>query len=285
MSIRLRRFQSPAIFGAAGGGGSSYSGPGDVNALGNFWALRAYSNAYALRTAAAIDIVDSGGANAATINVLTTGALDSSTLSSWITAHGTASVAKIYDQVSTKHLTQGTVANMPTINMTGINSKPVMIFNGTSQCLSNSSGSTISDPFGALAVAKSTNNGAQQDVFADDGTLLQIGANSGGTHSNTMFAYGGASVSAAATDGVAHSLIINYDTTGSGLQLVQIDNVQTGGTIGSLGTGTGKWSIGQILGSNFWKGAIAEVGLGASGVNLGSYLAAYYADQHAYWNV
>jgi hypothetical protein len=98
---------------------AAYSGPGDIASIGTpigFWGFRAVTATKASGAPfAAIDVQPPGGGTATPINILTTGAIDSSTLSSYIGANGGAICSKIYDQIGSNHFTQSTVANMPNV--------------------------------------------------------------------------------------------------------------------------------------------------------------------------
>lgn len=153
------------IQGSQAGGGGAYTGPGDITAF-TFWCgLRAYSAATA--GTAAIRIVDSSGLNPTDINTLANGTLDSSTLATWIGAHGTASVTKWYDKVSTNDLVQATVANMPVITANALNTSYGITFTAasTTQLISGST-VTASQPVSAVTVVQPTNTTGAKDFFS-----------------------------------------------------------------------------------------------------------------------
>lgn len=114
---------------------SSYIGPGDVISGAYAWyGLRAYNAAYATGSNPALDIVDQAGANALTVNILSTGRLDVASISSWVTANSvtTIKVTRMYDQSgNSRHLNQSTLTNMPVLNLTGFGSLPAIVVDGT----------------------------------------------------------------------------------------------------------------------------------------------------------
>lgn len=126
---------------------ASYTGPGDIVSGAFAWyGLRGYNAAY---TGHAIRIVDSGGSNATDIDILSGGSLDTATLTTWIGTHGTASVTKVYDQSgNSRDMSNATVAQMPTLNTTGVLS--LIAGNGTFPASANV---TLSQAFSGSFVA------------------------------------------------------------------------------------------------------------------------------------
>lgn len=153
-----------------------YQGPGDIVSGATAWgsSARAYTAAYAASSGALMDIVDSSGANQTTINVLTTGFCDTTTLAAWVVAHGTASVKKLYDQTGNgNHWTQATVAFMPTITENALNSLPGMTSVSASFTILATANITVAQPQSYSTVFKVTTSGA--GGFIGPSTFYAIG--------------------------------------------------------------------------------------------------------------
>lgn len=108
---------------------SAYTGPGDIVSGAATWAspARAYTAAFAATAGSIMDLQDQAGANPITINVLTTGFVDVTAISNWVSANSvsTIKVTKLYDQTgNANHWTQATLANMPTLTLSALNSLP-----------------------------------------------------------------------------------------------------------------------------------------------------------------
>jgi hypothetical protein len=236
---------------------------------------------------AAIDIVDSGNANAATINTLANGKLDEATLATWITAHGTASIKKIYDQTGgAKHLAQATVANMPTIIQSALGSLSCMSFvRASSQQLSVTSNYTISQPMTYSVVANRTgstssqmcllgNSNSQSEILFTTAATIDIYSTPGG---------GGVGMSPF-TGGVADATWLAVNALLNGASSSAYVN---GTNNGSLGAGTvavsptNVTSMGDDLSGNFLDGRMTEAGLWAA--DKSSNFVALNSNQRTYW--
>lgn len=239
-----------------------YVGPGDIfsGAIG-WWGLRGYSAAYSTGLNPAIRVVDSGGANAQDILVLSNGALDVATLTSWIGTHGTASVTTIYDQTATgRNLTQATVANMPTIGMTsGPASLPAFVYNG-SAWIRHLGGLTQAQPFVYAGIVNNTNSPANQKFVCDDNINISWGVDSitGGLWNVFAGSTGTFSASAATW----HSGIIVYDDAGSGSTSKVDTAAPASNTFGTNNFGASDTYLGSFDNtSNFLVGFIYEMGI------------------------
>src|SRR5215475_3444521 len=98
----------------------AYQGPGDIKsgALG-FWGMRALSAAKAATAPfACFDLYTSGGSFIQTINILSNGAVDYTTLSGLLSSNPGALCGKLYDQcVAANHLVAPSTATMPTVKL------------------------------------------------------------------------------------------------------------------------------------------------------------------------
>jgi hypothetical protein len=177
--------------GTAHTASAGYTGIGDVTPSPlACHGLRAYNAAYATGSNPALDIVDQAGANGLTVNILSTGALDVASVSTWVTANSVSSikVKQIYDQVGTRHLKTagagGTLAQMPTLVLSGFTGttgpQPVVRFSDTNpQSMDAASSLAQAAPFTTYAVAKRTSGTGTDAVYGGTvvGTVLFTSAN------------------------------------------------------------------------------------------------------------
>lgn len=185
--------------------GGSFTGIGDVTSGALVYhGLRAYNAAYATGSNPAIDIVDQAGANGLTVNILSTGALDTASISTWVTANSvsTIKVKQIYDQIGTRHLITpgagGTLAQMPTLVLSGFGAKPVVRFSDTNpQNMDAASSLGQAEPFSVYTVAKRTSGTSGPDVIYGGtipGTILFSGANTAALFNGAAIDFGSGSV-------------------------------------------------------------------------------------------
>lgn len=274
-----RMLSGKGFFHSAGGGG--YTGPGDIVSGAFFWGgARAYSAAYAASVGAAYDIVDSGGANAATINVTTAGDLDVSALTTWIGLHGTAFISREYDQTgNSNHIDQPTQANRPQLTPSVISGKPCAVFDGSSSYIwSSTYGATHNQPVYLSAVYKRT--------FTSNFSAILLDANNTSGMLTPNFAdfaggYCGTLASAAATDGVFHAVQMFANSAASSLY---VDGTLTGSLDFStrpIPTAGNRIAKGVDTSARWHSGPIAEGGIWDG--DQTSHNAALDANQRAYW--
>lgn len=242
-----------------GGPGSPYQGPGDIVSGALLWGscARAYSAAYAASRSAAIDVVDQAGANTATINVLPSGKIDLKAISAWVNAHAvtTIKVTKLYDQSgSGNHLTQATLANMPTLTLNALNGLPGMTFSGGAGVLT-SPNITQAQPLTFTAVAKNI-SGASTPIEAGGAAVGMLY-----TGTNGASAVGGATLTATAADGGFHSLQAVLNGASSAMV---VDGTATSGTAGATGISVTPLRIGRTSGGTSLTGIVFEVGAWSS---------------------
>lgn len=248
---------------AIGGGG--YTGPGDINGPAIFWGgLRAFSAAYAASLGPAVDIVDTSNANPATINVTAAGDLDITTLNAWIALHGTAVVAKLYDQSGNgNHFTNTSGASTkPKLfpgSVTGLNSsRPALNFKGstgTGSTFLQNAGFAVSQTFSYSWVGERNGYGGAAGPVITEGTTGNFFGwdNSSGRVGMSF----GAGVAALATESAWHSV--------QGLVNAGSSDFYMDGTLSSVNPGTGGFAgtnsltMGQLFGisPNF----IQEIGI------------------------
>lgn len=279
MRVRHGRFGQIAVYGKAAGGGGGYTGPGDIVSFFGWWGLRAYSAAAAAAAGPCIDILDQAGANAITIHLLTNGKLDTASISAWVTTHSvtTICVTKLYDQASTNHMTQATLANMPTLNITGGpgGNTPALIFVGSSSQTLAALSSNQAQPVSLSAVAERTG------AFTSFGTVISYGGTSDfgfNSATNTAYIYAGAVVTATATDSAWHAMqgLLNGATSA-----IYIDGTNTGSlSAGTTATGGGNTTIGVGLGGHL-TGSASEFGVVAGDASAN--FSAVNGNQHAFW--
>ena len=263
------------------GSSPSYTGPADIVSGATVWGgLRAYNAAYATGSNAALDLHnDSTGAFVATINILSTGALDVATAATVI-AGGASKIGKLYDQSGTgNHATQATLANMPTLVLNAHNTTlPVMRFDrSASQRLTTPSITAATQPYSISAVAKRTGD------FTSYNTIL--GCNNGLYFNNTannVLLYGG----------ILTGLVAATDSTMHGIQAVingasSIGNIDGSGTTvdaGTDATASAAWEVGANgSGGSGLTGDICECGLWKALAFSGANNTALFNNQDAYW--
>jgi len=261
---------------------ASYSGPGDIVAGALAWyGLRAYSAAQCTGSVAAIRIVKaSDGTAAQNINILTTGALDVAT----IAALGYAvKVTTWYDQSGAgRHLTNATLATMPTLNLTGLGSLPALQF------IDGTDGQTLSYAAGMGAQAQPNSFSLIfRRVAANNyqGYLLDSASNGvmANNVANSMLFYNGSGLAVVpATDGAFHAAQLIADHAGAG----SYGYVDGTNTALNLGATTG-WAAGEIrIGANGARSTpqmtLAEVGIWHSAFSAGN-SSAMNSNQHTYW--
>ena len=212
---------------AIGGGG--YAGPGNIVSGAITWGspARSYSAAFAAGGTAIMDIVDSGGINPATINILATGFVDLVTLNAWIVAHGTASVAKLYDQTGNgNHFTATPVANMPTLTQSALNGLPGLTAAGA--VLLTTGNITQAAPLSFSYVSKRTGGATLQNVFSISGGTIISGYAASASNA-TLIDTG--TLTATASDNAFHAFQMAVNTTGT----VVVDGAATTGSLGTVG--------------------------------------------------
>jgi hypothetical protein len=266
------------------GGAAAYVGPGDIVSGAVVWyGLRAYSAAYAAVTGNAVGLVDQAGANAITIKVKTDGSLDVASISTWVTAHTvtTIKVATLFDQSGNGvDLTQGTVANMPTLVLASLGSLPTLVFTAaSSQQVSNASGTVIlANPYTLSLVMNRTSDSG---LFGYDGFRNQ---QSGSSSVVRIFDFTNV-LDATASDGSWHAA--QAIDTGAGANASQwyIDGASTTGTLSVLASRLGfQVVVGSASGAaNFFDGSLAELGFWNADFSSPDKRSNMNANQHTYW--
>lgn len=239
----------------------AYAGPGDVisGALGYYSAARAYTAAFAATGAAIMDIVDNAGANPATINILTTGFVDLATLNAWIALHGTASVTKLYDQTgSGNHITNVTLAQMPTINVSALASLPGLVFSSAAGSRLLSANITQAQSISLSVVAMKTATTSAGFFGSSAGGFVGI---IGGVAADTWSASAGTVLaSSTANDSTFHAAQALFNGASSS---ISVDGSSTSGNAGSgafsanpiaMGRGNGATIGGTIMEGIIWAG-------------------------------
>jgi hypothetical protein len=261
-----------------GGGGGSYTGPGDI-ASGAFawWGFRAYNNAYISGVKHLVDIADASNLNPTTIDCTVTGAFDTATYNTWATAHsvsaGTALVRKLYDQVGTNHLTQGTSANMPTLNASGVVSMSVA--NGFGGTFLNTGNFTLSQGLSvSLITNRVTTNFSNCAVLENGVTGDALGYDAGTPLPHVASSAGIASSNAVALNTPCAS---QFFLNGSG-SLIYVDGTSTGPSAG----GPFSFSSAPL----YVLGTVDVIKFTESGLWSGdqsSHFAALNTNQHTFW--
>jgi hypothetical protein len=238
-----------------------YQGPGDIiPGAKAFYGLRAYTKNYATGSNPAIDIVDGAGTNQVTINILSSGYLDESTLNGWIASHSTAHIKKLYDQSGNSlHMTQATVGNMPTITQNAMGNHSAMTCTAaSSQDIRPASFSVNAQPLTTVTAAKRTLTATDSGILGSD-TPWNMGF---GVGANNVRIF--ATTAVTTTNGVSDNTWLSFQALFNGVSSkVYVKGVQTTGlSPGTNGTNANTAICSDRFG-NFFNGLILEVGLWA----------------------
>lgn len=249
---------------------ASYQGPGDVfpSAFGWYSCARAYSAAFAATQGAICQVADvSTGAITCDLHVGTNGFADLTSLScaggtltvpAFCTAHTSCVATKAYDQSgNTRDLVQATLANMPPVVVSGLNSLPVLNCNTGTVFLASSGTFTIAQPF-TMSTAYIHNSGAASGGAFGANTNILIGA---GSTNTALVNANGSGVTRAATDAAWHGAqgLANGNGTSS---VLNIDGGETTGAAGVTGFSANNIRLCRGAGSQL-VGSVAEGGLWA----------------------
>ena len=259
-----------------GGGGSNYTGPGDIVSGAIAWyGLRAYSAAVAATgTQKAIKIRRASDNTTMDILILTSGALDTATASTFC-ASTTCRVTEAYDQTGNgNHVLQATKGQQPQLVFNCIGSLPCLQFTGSSsQTLSVSL--IVPQPLTLSGTAEYTGGASQGDLMASsDGFSPSFGF-AGNTVSE---ADDSSFISAAYVPGTFSAMQGVFHGASSA---IYVNGAQTSGSVGnqslSSAVGWGSWTSGGYL-----TGELTEVGIWALAFNT-SQQSSMNANQRSYW--
>lgn len=162
---------------------ASFIGLGDKVTLANYWGVRGVTAAYSTGSNPALDLVDQAGANPLVgVKILANGNLDVASINAWVTTFTvtTILVSKLYDQLSTLHLTQSVNANRPQLQLTGLgtNSKPRITFASGTSLNTAAASPAFNQGFTVSTVQKCTNAAfATGYLLSTNGSQVLIGWN------------------------------------------------------------------------------------------------------------
>ncbi len=203
-SPAIVRAQGPILPGpglpVASGGG--YVGPGDIaSGAAHFYGVYAYNAAYATGSTPSVNIQDGSAGNGLTLNILTSGFLDTSAMSAWITAHGTPYVSKIWDQIGTDHIVTST--SLPSLVLSDLGSLPAIDFTA-GQYLNYSASLALVQAFTLITVARRVTVASLGMIVGDSSATGLFFDGSGVV---AMYAQGGVwDFASGATEGNYHSI-------------------------------------------------------------------------------
>jgi Alpha-L-arabinofuranosidase B, catalytic len=279
------------VFPLSGVGGGSapvvYVGPGDVVSGAKAWyGLRAYNAAYATGSNNAITVRRTSDSTTSNIKILTTGALDVASATTFCNAT-TCFISKFYDQSGASNCSgacdasQATAANQPQLIFNCVNtSLPCARFVGTSsQRLVSPTITNVAQPFtlnfSASRPSTATSSGS---VLGSDFNGVQIGFLS---TAGTAYVLAPTVQSAAASDNAFHNISGVFTTAGSSTLVVDAT------TIGSLSPGADflqdKFSLGDSDGSsNYFTGDFLEAGVWPGALS-GANMTSICHNQFVYW--
>lgn len=202
---QILRYKKPVVAVPAG-----YAGPGDLTTFDKGWyGLRGISAAYAAPgNNPAIGVQDQAGANALTVNILSSGALDVATVSTWVAAHSVTriDVVKHFDQSGGGFHIDTTTTSVGTLVLNGQGSLPVVRFASGAEI---HGGPTVdlalSQPFTMYAVAKRTSGTSLGVVAGPESVNSSLGYDGSGVaflFAGSVADFGGGAV----TENTFHTL-------------------------------------------------------------------------------
>jgi hypothetical protein len=190
---------------------AAYVGPGDIMpGAAGWWGLRGYTAAYAASNGPSIDITDSVGGNAATINILPSGFLDMVALNSYIASHGTPNISMVYDQTGGgKNMTVPS-ATIPTVLVSppgGLGAGLASIRFTTINTLTSIAGiGSISQPLTLSLVASLDPSATNRDIFTD-GSASDSGIIDDNIPDSIILYFGGSvTARASCTNSIFHTI-------------------------------------------------------------------------------
>ena len=290
------------LLGVGGSGSaiipSGYQGPGDV--IGSavaYWSCgRAYNKAYALTAGGLCDLVDTAtGLATCTLSVNTSGFANLTALSCvggtvtvvtfCTVTHATGcSITKMYDQTGNGyHETQATLASMPVLTLSELNSLPCANFTSAATSVyMNSSTLTQTQPLTYMAVAERSAN------FTTGNQILAVGANTlpymqyrASANSIALSANTQIQSSSGTTDSAFHALIGVIDLNANADSVLVSDGavVAGAGATGTTAISTQTLQIGHngsqtsgmfVCEDGMWPGAWTSTQYGNMNTNMHS---------------
>jgi hypothetical protein len=203
----------------------------------------AASTAVASAHANACDLTDSTGTPTYTMKYLSNGYADINNTISYL-GGGTAYpcmpascfVKQAYDNITTKHMTQGTAANMPTVTIPTLSGMSVsglgfMGGNGSSNLSVNVSYTAINAPYAFVAMAyplAQVNN----MTFAGGDNVARLQFNNG-TVGLTCVSLGTGIQVLATIQNLPHATGCSFNSLSAGTSSINMDNISIGSTNGS----------------------------------------------------
>lgn len=252
-------------------GGGAFAGSGDAVSGAKAWysCARAYTAAYATATGNLCDLVDtSTGAATCTLKSGTNGFADLTgtyctgavTVVNFCTvAHTGCSVKKAYDQTGALacsgagncDISEATLANMPLLSLSSINSLPCMTF-ALGQDLTSTLTLTQAQPFSYSVVSKRTGNFTTfSDIIGDSS---RSGEATYGGSADQIGIFAGSAAIVTATDSVFHGVQFVVNNTSSA---VAVGTTQTSG----LTAGTQTLSNDIAIAITHLIGVVCEAGM------------------------
>jgi hypothetical protein len=260
------------------GTGPSFTGPGDAisGATAFYSCARAYTAAYASGAGNLCDIADVGtGATTCTMKASATGFADltsalcaggTQTVSAFCTAHTSCVVTRMYDQTAGNHcsapttscdLVQATLANMPALTFSALNSLPCLTLTAT-KTMQTVDPFVLAQPFTYPLVFKQTTTGTNPNVLGD------LGGNPGiflPTAGNAVAIFAGSTLSATMTNNTFRGVQVVVSGASS---TINVSGTNTNGNPGAsnmsaqfvLGKSTGM--IGVFCEGGIWPIAFSS---------------------------
>jgi hypothetical protein len=262
------------------GGGGGYIGPGDAisGAKAFYSCARAYNATYASGAGNLCTIADVGtGATTCTMKAAASGFADLAsalcaggtlTVSAFCTAHTSCVVTKMFDQTGALacgaglacDISQATLANMPALTFSVLNSLPCVTFAQTSG-LAGTSTLTLAQPLTMPVASKRTTAVSNDDIIGPTSRDAE-GFYSSAGNAVQIFA-GSSSSQVTASDGAFHGLQFVLNGASSA---INVDGTSTSG----LNGGTNGYGNPVGLGLFHLTGVICEGGIWPSAFSSGN---------------
>jgi hypothetical protein len=256
----------------------SYTGPGDIaSGAAAWWGLRGYNAAYSTGSNPAIDIVDQALANQLTVNILSNGKLDVSSVATWVAAHTvtTIFIKKSYDQTGNgNHIdAPRTAANYPTLVLNDNGSLPAGVTPGFDAVMRSTTNSAdTNEPFSASVVAQ--RNGAiteANDITIVGATPSILGFD---VTSGLVRARSGTTATTSAPESTTHSIQALFNAASS---IICVDGSNSTVNAGNNSTGVGPYAFPNTYHAiKFWEAGwwLSDISSSFSALNTNQHSAA-----------
>jgi hypothetical protein len=255
---------------------ATYTGPGDVVSGATAWyGLRAYNAAYATGSNKAINVRRASDNATSDINILSTGALDVATASTFC-ALTTCFLTKAYDQSGHSFdYSQATAGSQAQLIFNCLGTLPCVQFSG-SQKMATGAVTNLTQPFTVSQVAERTGSFTSFGVIFGSSGTAQSEFNGS---ANSWSEYAGNRFSATASDSAWHAGQYVFNGASSS---IKVDATTTSGNASTNSTSTQYCLSGNCGGAFLITANLGELGLWPSGISSGNQTSLCH-NQFLYW--